>query len=244
MTEGVRRFARYAAAPNALRYCGPDEQIGQALGEDVDADDLRGLALHFEGAWPYLTLIAAELGFADPLHDGVVKAYWEGSPLLPDVDGTLLASMTEQTHGHRAGKTPLPTALVRQALPHHSFHVYCVYPWVGLLRAGVAEPSLRILDQCRVSVAVVAGLDPLHVTRRPLRLEAGLLGVGAPTIERVRPCPDHAIRPSRGDLVTVHWGWICGVLDNGRAQLLESVDAFHRRLANQTLSPGLQRITA
>jgi hypothetical protein len=33
------------------------------------------------------------------------------------------------------------------ARPHHNFHVFGVYPWVGLLRSGeIAEP-LRILHQ-------------------------------------------------------------------------------------------------
>jgi hypothetical protein len=36
------------------------------------------------------------------------------------------------------------------ALPHHSFHVFGVYPWLGLLREGRSVEPLRVLDRCRI----------------------------------------------------------------------------------------------
>ena len=35
--------------------------------------------------------------------------------------------------------------------PHHCFHVFAVYPWLGLMRTGVVDEPLRILDQCRTT---------------------------------------------------------------------------------------------
>ena len=53
-------FARYAFGPNRLGYCGPDdaaELFGQATGGG-ELPALRRLAQQFEGAYPYLELIA------------------------------------------------------------------------------------------------------------------------------------------------------------------------------------------
>ena len=44
-------------------------------------------------------------------------------------------------------------AVAAGAVPHHCFHVFAVYPWLGLLRTGVVDEPLRILDQCRTTPA-------------------------------------------------------------------------------------------
>src|SRR3954453_942934 len=81
---GPIRFARYAYGPNRLGYCGPDaadELLGEAAaGGDVRR--IRELARGFEGAWPYLELIARSNGIADPLDGRVVEAYWLGGAPL------------------------------------------------------------------------------------------------------------------------------------------------------------------
>ena len=79
--SGALRFAAYAYPPNALGYCGPDEshQLLEQLAAGVDDPDLRRLARGFEGAWPYLELIAGANGIRDPLDSRVVEAYWVGN---------------------------------------------------------------------------------------------------------------------------------------------------------------------
>ena len=82
-TSGPVLFARYAFGPNRLGYCGPDA-VEELFGEGtIGGDDgaLRELARSFEGAWPYLELIARANGLADPLDRRVVEAYWLGNPL-------------------------------------------------------------------------------------------------------------------------------------------------------------------
>ena len=84
---GPIRFARYAYGPNRLGYCGPDA-ADELLGEAASGGDLRRirtLAEGFEGAWPYLELIARANGIADPLDGRVVEAYWLGNDLLEAV---------------------------------------------------------------------------------------------------------------------------------------------------------------
>ena len=79
--SGPVLFARYAFGPNRLGYCGPDavdELFGEATGGH-DERALRELARAFEGAWPYLELIARRNGLSDPLDRRVVEAYWLGN---------------------------------------------------------------------------------------------------------------------------------------------------------------------
>ena len=59
--SGALRFARYAYPPNELGYCGPDasRQLLEQVSAGVDDHDLHRLLRGFEGAWPYLQLIAA-----------------------------------------------------------------------------------------------------------------------------------------------------------------------------------------
>ncbi len=232
MSAGLVRFARYAAPPNALQYCGPEDQIGTALMEEAGPDDLRGLALQFDGAWPYLELIATCLGLEDPLDDRVVQAYWEGSPHLFDVPGDVLDSMTRQAHGPRAASIEPVSMAARLAVPHHSYHVYCVYPWVGLLRRGITDPSVQVIDQCRISVATVASVDPLTVWRRPLVATGGMLFEGEGTTSVALPPSDPGLHLRVGDLVTLHWDWVCDRIDRPTADRIASLDRRHRDLAN------------
>ena len=57
---GPIRFARYAFGPNSLGYCGPDEagELFQQATVGHDLARLRELAAQFEGAYPYLAVIA------------------------------------------------------------------------------------------------------------------------------------------------------------------------------------------
>ena len=113
-------------------------------------------AREFEGAWVYLELIAEASGISDPLDSRVVEAYWVGNGLLDDVDSEwflaqLRARFRGQTGGQWAGGIPAAAAKV---VPHHAFHVFAIYPWVGLLDRGNDVPR-SILDQCRIRTGVV-----------------------------------------------------------------------------------------
>ena len=84
---GALLFARFAFPPNSLGLCGPE--IGLTLPERVRDGrmdrELRHIAQEFEGAWPYLELIAAENDLRDPLDARVVEAYWLGNDFLGHV---------------------------------------------------------------------------------------------------------------------------------------------------------------
>jgi hypothetical protein len=197
------------------------------------------MARQFAGAWPYLELIAGASGRRDPLDTAVVEAYWIGNRLLNGVDGRIFAIHLSERFEARAGRgfDDLATLAILGAVPHHNFHVFAVYPWVGLLRAGpAAEEPLRVLNSCRVrwgrveavhsGVAEVSGQE-LHWDGRALRL-------GPPRVESVLCAAAEGtlvpvIRP--GDVVAMHWDWICDVLT---ARQLDCLRLYTTRILQMT----------
>ena len=230
--DGPLLFARYAYPPNSLGLCGADTprtllQYGDARESD---GGLAELARTFEGAWPYLSLIAAANRIDDPLDPRVVEAYWVGNELLAHVRPADLARHVEDRFGRRLGRAQetVVAAVAAGAVPHHCFHVFAVYPWFGLLRTGVVDEPLRVLDQCRTTPAVVAAADgdSLDVFARPLIWSDGRLGLGAPALRTVRWRDDGLAfvpAPSPGDLVSRHWDFVCDVLSADAARRLEQV---------------------
>ena len=145
MTPGPLLFARYAYPPNALGLCGAEEsrtllEYGTAGASD---EGLAELARAFEGAWPYLTLIAGANKIRDPLDPRVVEAYWVGNSLLDRVSPQTLARHVEDRFKGRVGRSweRIVDAVAAGAVPHHTFHVFAVYPWLGLLRTGAVDAA-------------------------------------------------------------------------------------------------------
>lgn len=221
-TNGALRFARYAYPPNELGYCGPDAstQLLEHVASAVDDPDLHRLLRGFEGAWPYLELIAHANGIADPLDARVVEAYWIGNRLLSRVRPGLLGDSLEVRFKGRTGAMwpRLSEAVIVGATPHHAFHVFGVYPWVGLLREGRAVEPLHVLDRCRIRWGQVVSLGPGEAVVRssPLEWDGRRLSLGAPREERAVVSTDGrrlapGLRP--GDWCSLHWDWVCERLD-------------------------------
>lgn len=235
-------FARYAYPPNALGYCGPDDPAGLLrMGADGRAvDELARLASRFDGAWPYLELIAGCNGIADPLDRRVVEAYWVGNELLDRVPAATLMSWLSEHFWRPAGPMVSPAMT---AVPHHSLHVFAVYPWLGLLRAGAEVPALRVLDRCRIRwgrVAAVRG-DMVAVRERPLCFAGSRLGLGPARLGWARGSADgvgFAGPLSPGDMVSLHWDWVCDRLTPGALRWLVACTARNLRAVNGSPRPG------
>ena len=238
---GPLLFARYAYPPNALGYCGADETRTLLEYGDARMSDggLAELARTFDGAWPYLTLIAGANGIADPLDIRVVEAYWVGNELLDRVTPAALARHVEDRFRGRIGRTweHLLEAVAAGAVPHHSFHVLAVYPWLGLLRTGVVDEPLHVLDRCRTTPAVVRAVadSTLDVLLRPLVWNGRTLELGGYVSREVRWRDDGlsmVMEPVPGDWVSLHWDFVCdrlarpaaGVLDRATRRALEAVN--------------------
>lgn len=229
--EGAVLFARYAYPPNALGYCGP-AGADALLDRDAVADiDRRARA--FEGAWVYLELLAEELGLADPLATDVVEAYWIGSDRLLDIEPGVLVRRLQQRFRGQEGGTWLEAG--SRALAHHSFQVFEVYPWASLLQSGrQPAPAVQVLDRCRIRAGVVRRVtgETAEVTSRPLAWRASALRPGPSVTEHVRWSVDGRAlitRPTVGDVVALHWDWVCDRLSSEQAELLTALEA--RQLA-------------
>jgi hypothetical protein len=246
---GPTMFVRYAFPPNYHGSCGPPDS--QSLFEYgsrqvVDAG-LRDLARQFSGAWPYLRLIASATGVADPLHRRVVEAYWVGNRLLDRVGPRPLGdSMDERFRlltGRQFGK--LAESVVAGGMPHHSYHVFCIYPWVGLLGDDRRhELALNVLDQCRIRwgrVSVVLP-DQLMVESQPLTFEHGHLVLGPPRVETVKRTFDGVGLVSDfevGAWVSMHWDWVCDHLTSRQLEALRHYSRLHLDIVNERLEhPG------
>jgi Family of unknown function (DUF6390) len=230
-TAGALLFARYAYPPNALGLCGADAprtllEYGDAGESDMG---LAELARTFEGAWPYLTLIAESNRIEDPLDPRVVEAYWVGNELLSRVPPAMLARHVRDRFRGRLGSAGegIPSIVAAGAVPHHCFHVFALYPWLGLLRSGIVDESLHVLDQCRTTSALVLAVEgeSADVLAEPLLWEDGRLRLGEPQLRRVRWRDGGRcfVRPQRGALVSLHWDFVCDVLTVEKAGRLAAV---------------------
>jgi hypothetical protein len=240
-TAGPLLFARYAYPPNALGYCGAE--VPATLLEYGDARESDGgladLARTFEGAWPYLALIAEANRIEDPLDPRVVEAYWVGNELLELVRPDRLARHVADRFGPRLGRAQarVTDAVAAGALPHHCFHVFAVYPWLGLMRTGVVDEPLRVLDQCRTTAALVRAVDGefVEAVARPLRWDGTRLSFGEPASRRARWSRDGLafVRgPRPGDHVSLHWDFVCDVITPAAARRLEQATAHSLAAVN------------
>jgi hypothetical protein len=238
--RGTLRFVRYGFMPNRLRYCGPDENrtLFEYAIEGISDGGLPLLLRQFNGALPYLELIAHSNGLADPFDARVVEAYWLGNDLLDGVEvrqlyDSLLERFGKQLTGRTRdlvlGKAPAG------ARPHHSFHVLDVHS-----RLGSLDNTIRTLDECRVSWGMVLGVDgpELVVERAHIAMRDGKLALGEPRTERVLRQVDgrgFVDQAAPGDWVSIHWGWVCEVLETRQRRSLERFTRHHLTLANQTI---------
>jgi hypothetical protein len=244
--SGPVLFARYAYGPNRLGYCGPDA-VAELFGEGTTGGDdraLRQLAPAFDGAWPYLELIARANGIADPLDRRVVEAYWLGNGLLDAVDEEELGASLAVRFRPRLrpeGWRWLATKPGRGAVPVHSFHVLDVFPRIGLLRTGSVDRALEVMDSCRIRWGRVLERDgdSLVVDVVPLALVDGRLALGSPRPERIQAWSDGAgfvgDDIAAGDVVSVHWSFACDRLGPRQLGGLIRSTAAEIDLANETI---------
>lgn len=238
-------FARYAYGPNRLGYCGPDDaaQLFDAATDGRDLELLRQEAQKFEGAYPYLRLIATANGLDDPLDARVVEAYWLGNSLLRKVTPSMLGRSLDvrfRRRLHGDGWHWLADKPNAGALPMHAFHVLDVFPRLGLMRTGATDNALAIMDSCRVRWGRVLERDGEHlvVSVVPLTMAGGQLRLAAPRAERVRGWLDGAgfvdgVQP--GEVISVHWDWACERLDTRRLRALQAWTKRELAIANATI---------
>jgi len=237
LPSGFAEFARYAFPPNELGYCGPADT--DALLRGGDSDELIAYAKEFDGAWPYLEAIADAQRSTDPLDAAVVRNYWVGGPLLQAVDPDALLSRLRTSFAGQV--TGLLDALEPgQALAHHSFHVFVVYPWIRFLDRNPTKP-VQVMQDCRIRWGTVQSVEGDHVVidSRPLTFADGTLALGDPTPERVRWRKDGtslAPAPVPGQTVSAHWDWVCGSIGDDDSAALATATQLSLGIVNAVRS--------
>ncbi|HSJ84037.1 MAG TPA: DUF6390 family protein [Acidimicrobiia bacterium] len=235
--SGAAIFARFAFPPNSLGYCGPaDSGLLRELvpaGDEL-SDEWRHVITAFDGAWPYLELIGTSLD-RDPLESEVVEAYWLGTPLLERIDLLTLGNSMEDRFRARAGWDweMVSDALNSGGRPSHAFHVFCIYPWAGLLRSGVVTQSLQVLDRCRIRWGTVVGRagERLLVRSQPLAWDGHTLALAPDQVEpALPPVDDDPLVP--GDVVALHWDYVCQRLTPGQHRNLTRDHNRHLSMVN------------
>ena len=249
---GLATFVRYAYPPNLRGFCGPDDSTAlrdYGLTGVVD-DGLTDLAKSFTGPWPYLSLMAMEAGIGDPFDARVVEAYWLGNALTDRIDLAAFGNRIESEFKGRAGKDwgHMAESIPAGAVPHHGFHVFGVYPWVGLLTQTDRGEPLEILDRCRIrwGKVVASSGDTAMVRSRPLLWDGHRLELGAPHIESVTQgiAGSGFIDPVvPGEWVALHWDWVCDRLTDRQLRNLRRFTARQLDLTNHRLAhPGPQMV--
>ena len=242
---GPTLFVRYAFPPNYHGACGPPDHqaLFQYGATQVVDNGVRELARQFAGAWPYLELIAQATGVGDPLDRRVVEAYWVGNTLLDRVGVRPLGDSMEERFRSKTGRHfgRVADTVLAGGMPHHSYHVFCIYPWVGLLGDDRRyEQALMVLDRCRVRWGQVQQVraDQLVVESQPLLFDDGRLHLGAPeleTVERTLGGVGLVAEFNVGDWVSMHWEWVCDRLGPRQLAALRHYTRMHLDVVNDRL---------
>ena len=240
MRDGRLTFARYALMPNRLGYCGgpEDRELLEYATADSADDGMNPLIRQFQAAYPYLCFIAESSGVGDPFDSRVVESYWVGNSLLDRVRPQDFHEYLQEKVARRIPKR-LQKYVVSKvpagARPHHSFHVFDVS-----MRAGALSEQVESLDQCRISWGVVQGIasDAVTVQYQPVVLRDGKLALGEPATRVARREAEgksYLADLQVGELVTMHWSWVCDRISAKQAERLAVETQSHLALANLTI---------
>ncbi|MFH0803831.1 MAG: DUF6390 family protein [Candidatus Tagabacteria bacterium] len=252
MEDGLLMFAKYAFPPNFLQLCGPQEDSGIFdILTDKDSRDnskeLKEALLQFEGAVPYLRLIAQGNAIKDFFNRRVVEAYWLGNNLLNKVEAKNIYSDIEKRFKKAMEKKDwfwLVSDSIPEGKPFHGFHVFDIYRRAGLLRSGSVSRVLETMDKCRIAWGKVEDVElGLSAKKRyafgfalvkyePLEFNKGKLQLGKSEIRKAFLL-DTLIK--KGDEVSLHWDYVCDKMTPRQKQNLIYWTNYHLKLANQTI---------
>lgn len=207
---------------------------------------LENIAKSFHGPWPYLKMMAEKTGAGGPFSQKVVEAYWVGNELLDRVTPNDFGNTVEARFRPRTGTDVWRrmAEAIPGGIPHHSFHVFVTYPWVGLLTESHRGEPLEILDQCRIRWGKVHGVegDQAVVESQPLtwdgiRLDLGETRLEAVTVSGAFTSDSEPLKV--GDWVSMHWTWICDRLNRRQLDDLKRFSARQLKMTNEDLAhPG------
>ncbi len=250
--DGMLMFAKYAFPPNSLQFCGPSDN--KALFEILGAGDLqknrnelKNLLLQFQGAVPYLRLIAAKNGIKDIFDKRVVEAYWLGNSLLGKIQASDLSSHLESRFLKSIRKKDwswLVDKSLPGARPCHNFHVFDIYRRVATPNQNQSYKIVENMNNCRISWGKIEAVDLNEgkgkqcfgmalVTWSPLIFWENKFSLLKTSVARRAYLSDPEIK--YGDIVSLHWDYVCDKITPVQKKNLEYWTNYHLKLANQTI---------
>lgn len=246
--DGLLLFGKYAFPPNILQYCGPkDNKTFLELLKDYPkkkigkknklAEEFKHLSLQFDGAIPYLKLIASANGIKDFFDSKVVEAYWLGNNLLRNVSINNLYRHVEERFNKRMGGKDWhlikKMGIINKAKPFHNFHVFNIYSHIGLMRSGDCGNILKTMDNCRINWGKVKEISNGNtiIEYSPLKFDDfGNLKLGKITVKKFYLL-DNSIK--KNDEVSLHWDFICDKLTLQQKRNLAYWTNYHLKLFNE-----------
>lgn len=237
---GLILFARYAFAPNYFRYCGPDKNrdIASALIGEYEEDGLSEILIKFEAAVPYLNLIARSNYIKDIFDPRVVEAYWLGNELLFNVKENQIFQHLDQNVRKRAGRnwSILMKDIKEKAKPHHSFHVFEIYRTAGFSRDGAKSlPIIDLINKCRISAGRVKKVDPKNQEVLIAGEQIALVNQKLMPIKKDQKAIFFRNDIKVGDLVSIHWGFVCDKISERQLNNLDFWARYHLRITNKSI---------
>jgi hypothetical protein len=205
--------------------------------------DMTGRARAFDGAWPYLLYLAGLSGVGSVMDPQVLEAYWLGNDLLEQTDSRSFSEAMTAAFAGQHGADWGALEARPGPVPHHSFHVFSVYPWVGVLRRTGAPRALQVLDRCRIRCGQVDAVDgdTVQVVGEPLSWDGTRLGLGPTEREPARFASGGrslAGGLAVGDWVALHWDWVCDRLSTGQLDALRRYTVRQLAITNRGADPA------
>ena len=239
-------FSKYAYAPNLLHYCGPKET--EAIFEnivEVKNKNFEKLLLQFNGAVPYLQLIASANNIRDIFDLKVVEAYWLGNDLLKKVPSMSLYHSIKDRFKKRVKIKEwdkIAAKPIMGAKPFHAFHVFDIGRLIGLINLGQSQKILETMDKCRIGwgkikhINLSDGGEKLSLGNSvveyfPLQFDnLGKLKIGAKKDKKLYLL-DQKLKI--GDDVAIHWDFVCDKVSLPQKRNLIFWTNYHLNLANR-----------
>lgn len=253
--QGLLMCAKYSVAPNFFGYCGPfkNSNLVDHLREQKADKEIISILSEFETLYLYLKLISTENKIADCFNKKVVEAYWIGNSLLKNTSNIDYASLLKERFEIEKkigrGKTEKINAkiLAYRFYPHHSFHVFNIFKRTG---KDSSFHTLKTMDECRIGWGrIKSKVSPspfglrrasksqkfILVEAKSLTINNNKLGFGKVVLKdvKVNYRGKSFIKDLQvGDLVSLHWGFVCDVLTENQIKNLQfytqkSIDFFN-----------------
>lgn len=237
--------ARFALAPNSLRYCGK-ETFSKSLSTFLASKSqktrskLESELKKFQAHYSYLSLIARANGLK-PFSKGVSEALWLGNGLLKrvskkDLQEMVLSDFAAPQFLSKSRAQKIASRIPAHALPHHSFHPLLI----GSI-TGVIGRSLRNSDMCRVSWGSVisAGKHSAFLQSQSLARKNGKLTL-IPALRKIRlSCSGISLvpNPKKGDLLATHWDFAIMKISQKQLKSLQYYTGKNTEAANLSSQP-------